>query len=165
MLERRLGVRHLSTGDLLRAAAESGTPLGRRASGVMRAGDLMPDDMMCEVVRESLGSLPQESVVVLDGFPRTPVQAEALEEMTAPGGLTGAVVLSVPVEEVSGRMHLRGRTDDTEEVIARRLELYENQTAPLVSWFAERGLAVEVDGVGLPEEIFERLSEVVRAMI
>ena len=160
----RLGYEHVSTGDLLRSAAVSESPLGRRAAAIMQAGELMPDDVMCELVSEKLASMPAGSTVVLDGFPRTPAQAEALEAMIPDRALIGAIVLSVPVDEVSGRMQERGRPDDTAEGIARRLELYEEQTAPLLRWFSERGLAVEVDGVGDPEEVFERLSSALEAI-
>lgn len=164
LLVERLGFEHVSTGDLLRSAAASETPLGRRAAAIMQTGELMPDDVMCELVSERLSRFPAGSRVVLDGFPRTPAQAEALEAMVPDGGLIGAVVLSVGVAEVSGRMRDRGRPDDTAEGIARRLELYEEQTAPLLTWFSERGLAVEVDGVGDPEEVFGRLSAAVEAI-
>lgn len=164
LLVERLGFEHVSTGDLLRSAAASESPLGRRAAAIMQTGDLMPDDVMCELVSERLNRFPAGSKVVLDGFPRTPAQAEALEAMIPAGGLIGAVVLSVGVAEVSGRMRDRGRPDDTDEGIARRLEIYEEQTAPLLAWFSERGLAVEVDGVGDPEEVFGRLSAAVEAI-
>ena len=160
----RLGYEHVSTGDLLRSAAVSESPLGRRAAAIMQAGELMPDDVMCELVSEKLASMPAGSTVVLDGFPRTPAQAEALEAMIPDRALIGAIVLSVPVDEVSGRMQERGRPDDTAEGIARRLELYEEQTAPLLRWFSERGLAVEGDGVGDTEEVFERLSSALEAI-
>ena len=164
LMVERLGFEHVSTGELLRSAAASESPLGRRAAAIMQAGELMPDDVMCELVGERLSGMPAGSTVVLDGFPRTPAQAEALEAMIPDRALIGAVVLSVPVTEVSGRMQERGRPDDTAEGIARRLELYEEQTAPLLRWFSERGLAVEVNGVGDPEEIFERLSTAVEAI-
>ena len=160
------GVVHVSTGDMLRDAAASGTPLGRRAEAIMATGDLVPDDVMCDVVAERLAPLLESgATVLLDGFPRTPAQAEALAGMTAPDGLRGAVILEVDVAEVSERMLARGRGDDTAAGIARRLELYESQTAPLVEWFAERGLLRTVDGVGTPEEVFDRLAAAIGELV
>ena len=157
---------HVSTGDMLRDAATSGTPLGRRAEAIMAAGELIPDDVMCDVVAERLAPLLHSgTTVLLDGFPRTPAQAEALAGMTAPDGLLGAVLLEVDVQEASERMLARGRGDDTVAGIARRLELYEAQTAPLVDWFADRGLLGRVDGTGAPEEVFDRLAVAVGGLV
>ena len=167
LLQQRFdGVVHVSTGDMLRDAAASGTPLGRRAEAIMAAGELVPDDVMCDVVAERLAPLLQPgTTVLLDGFPRTPAQADALAGMTAPDGLVGAVLLEVGVEEVSERMLARGRGDDTVAGIARRLELYEAQTAPLVDWFAGRELLVRIEGTGAPEEVFARLAAAVGGLV
>ena len=163
LAERHDDVVHVSTGEVLRAAVSSGSPLGRRAGEIMAAGELMPDDVMCEIVRERLDPLlAAGDTVLLDGFPRTPAQAGALVTMTAPDStLLGALLLDVPVEEASERMAGRGRHDDTAAGIARRLELYETQTAPLEDWFDHRGLLHRVDGVGDPERVFDRLAAVV----
>lgn len=166
LADRFEGVVHVSTGDMLRDASASDTPLGRRAGALMAAGELVPDDVMCDIVAERVGLLlAGGAVVLLDGFPRTPAQAEALAGMTAPGGLLGAVLLDVGVGEVSARMTARGRDDDTASGIARRLELYEAQTAPLVDWFGERSLLRAVDGVGEPAEIFDRLVAAIRGLV
>ena len=157
---------HVSTGDMLRDAAASGTPLGRRAEAIMAAGELVPDDVMCDVVAERMRPLLDSGVtVLLDGFPRTPAQAASLAELTAPEGLLGAVLLEVDVREVSGRMLARGRHDDTAAGIARRLEIYEAQTAPLVDWFAERGMLRRIDGTGPPAEVFDRLAAAVGGLV
>ncbi|MDE0653746.1 MAG: adenylate kinase [bacterium] len=160
------GVVHVSTGDMLRDAATSGTPLGRRAEAIMTAGELVPDDVMCDVVAERLVPLLESgATVLLDGFPRTPAQAEALAGMTVPDGIAGAVLLEVDVAEVSERMLARGRDDDTVAGIARRLELYEAQTAPLVEWFAGRGLLQRIEGTGAPEEVFDRLAAAIGGLV
>ena len=159
-------VSHVSTGEMLRDAAASGTPLGRRAEALMTAGDLVPDDVVCDVVAERLGPLLRSgNTVLLDGFPRTPAQADALSEMVGADGLAGAVLLEVGNEDALERMLVRGRADDTAAGIARRLELYETQTAPLVDWFAVRGLLRRVDGTGAVAEVFDRLSDAVAGLV
>ncbi|MDE0667544.1 MAG: adenylate kinase [bacterium] len=159
-------VSHVSTGEMLRDAAASGTPVGRRAEALMTAGDLVPDDVVCDVVAERLGPLLRSgNTVLLDGFPRTPAQADALSEMVGADGLAGAVLLEVGNEDALERMLVRGRADDTAAGIARRLELYEAQTAPLVDWFAVRGLLRRVDGTGAVAEVFDRLSDAVAGLV
>lgn len=166
LAERHDGVVHVSTGDMLRDAAATDTPLGRQAAAVMAAGELVPDDVMCDIVAERLAApVTGGATVLLDGFPRTPTQADALAAMTAPDGLRGAVLLDVDVGEVSGRMRARGRHDDTAAGIARRLELYETQTEPLVAWFGRRGILRRVDGAGEPEEVYVRLVTAARELV
>ena len=151
---------HISTGDMLRAAVEEGTELGQRAGAFIYAGELLPDEVMIGIVAERLAKPDVvEHGFLLDGFPRTPAQAEALEEMLAGSGagLARAVNIDVPVDEVTERMLARGRADDTEEAIRRRLELYESSTAPLIAWFEENGLLSVVDGLGTEDEVFDRL--------
>lgn len=160
------GCVHLSTGDVLRAAVDAGTELGQQAAGIMNAGGLVGDDIMIPLVAERLA---QDDIVsggvLLDGFPRTAEQANGLEAMLADLGqdLTVAINLDVPVEEVTQRMMARGREDDTEEAITRRLSLYEEQTAPLLDWFAERGLLATVDGLGEEDDVFARLRETIES--
>jgi adenylate kinase len=159
---------HVSTGDMLRAAVAAGTELGRRAGALMDAGDLVGDDLINGIVAERLA---QPDVVehgfLLDGYPRTPDQAAAMEGFLAEAGTTldGAVNLDVPVDEVTARMLARGRADDTEEAIRRRLDLYEAETAPLLAWFADRGLLDVVDGIGDEDVVFGRLSTVIDARL
>ena len=158
------GTIHVSTGDMLRAAIVEGTPLGRKADAVMKAGNLVSDEIINGIVAERLAKDDIATHgVLLDGFPRTPVQAEALEAMVGAGGLDVAVNLEVPVEVVKQRMLLRGRADDTPDAIERRLSLYTKETAPLLEWFATRKLLVEVDGLGSEEDVFARLVTVVDA--
>ncbi|MBC8195128.1 MAG: adenylate kinase [Acidimicrobiia bacterium] len=162
------GLIHVSTGDMLRSAVAAGTELGREAQVIMDAGNLVPDGVMNGIVAERL-SMPDvvEHGVILDGFPRTPVQAEALEDMLGAAGtpLAGALNLDVPVEVVIARMLDRGRVDDTEEAIRRRLDLYESETAPLLDWFRERGLLTVVDGLGSEAEVLVRLQAVVDGIL
>ena len=154
------GCVHLSTGDALRAAVAAGTELGRQAEKIMDSGGLVGDDVMNGIVRDRLAlDDVAEAGVLLDGYPRTADQADALEAILDGLGhrLDVAVNIDVPIAEVTSRMLDRGRSDDTLEAIERRLELYEEQTAPLRDWFEARGLLAKVDGVGTPEEVFERV--------
>ena len=158
------GVIHISTGDMLRGAVAAGTELGLKAKAVMDAGDLVSDDIMNGIVRDRLA---MEDVAdhgfVLDGYPRTAAQAEALAMVLGDHGLHAAVDLDVPIEEVTARMKARGRDDDTDEGIARRLALYEQETRPVLNWFTERDLLVTVDGLAEEAEVTERLLASVRS--
>ena len=159
---------HVSTGDMLRAAVADGTELGRRAGALMDAGDLVGDDLINGIVAERLAQPDvAEHGFLLDGYPRTPDQAAAMEGFLAEAGTTldGAVNLDVPADEVTARMLARGRADDTEEAIRRRLDLYEAETAPLLVWFADRGLLDVVDGIGDEDVVFGRLSTVIDARL
>jgi adenylate kinase len=159
---------HVSTGDMLRATVAAGTELGRRAGALMDAGDLVGDDLINGIVAERLAQPDvAEHGFLLDGYPRTPDQAAAMEGFLAEAGTTldVAVNLDVPVDEVTARMLARGRADDTEEAIRRRLDLYEAETAPLLAWFADRGLLDVVDGIGDEDVVFGRLSTVIDARL
>jgi len=157
---------HISTGDMLRSAVAEGTDLGRRAAAIMDAGDLVPDEVINGIVAERLAKPDVvEHGFLLDGFPRTPAQAEALDSILDAAGtpLDLALNLDVPVDEVTARMMARGRADDTEEAIRRRLELYETETAPLLDFFEDAGVLRVVDGMGDEDEVFDRLVVVVDA--
>jgi adenylate kinase len=159
------GTVHVSTGDMLRAAVAAGTELGRKAQEVMDAGGLVGDDIMNGIVAERLQAPDiAERGVLLDGYPRTPTQADALAAMMGDGGLDGAVNLEVAREVVVERMLLRGRADDTAEAIERRLDLYESETAPLIAWFDARGLLAVVDGLGSEDDVFGRLVAAIDAL-
>ena len=165
-LVERYGVAHISTGDMLRGAVASGTEMGLLAKKVMDAGDLVSDEIINGIVRERLA---QEDAMtagfVLDGYPRTIGQAEALTEILGEHPLHAVVDLDVPLEEVTARMKARGRADDTEDGIARRLELYEQETRPVLNWFAERGLLVTVDGFEDEDVVAARLEEAINSAI
>ncbi len=170
LLVERYQVAHISTGDMLRAAVAAGTPLGKQAEAVMSAGDLVSDELILGIVRERLA---QSDVVehgfLLDGFPRTAAQAEGLLEIVSKADSAQSAIdlvldLSVPDEVVAERMAERGREDDTPEVIARRLALYEAETAPLRSVFAAEFPLATIDGLGTPDEVHERISEAVNAV-
>jgi adenylate kinase len=152
------GVAHISTGDMLRAAVAAGTEMGIRAKEVMDAGGLVGDDIINGIVADRISEPDAVGPgFVLDGYPRTLPQAEALLIAVGDDGLDAVVNLDVPLEEVTARMKGRGRADDTDEAIERRLSLYEQETRPLLDFFDEQGLLVTVDGLGTEEEVSTRL--------
>jgi len=155
---------HVSTGDMLRAAVATGTEFGRQAEAIMDAGEVVSDEVMNGIVAERLSSEDVvERGVLLGGYPRTPAQAEALQEALDSAGthLDLALNIEVPIEEATRRMLDRARADDTEDAILRRLALYETETAPLVAWFEKRSLLITVDGLGSEDEVFQRLRRAV----
>ncbi|MCP3909554.1 MAG: adenylate kinase [Actinomycetia bacterium] len=152
------GIPHISTGDMLRAAVADGTELGLQAKAIMDAGGLVNDEIMNGIVTERLAQPDAQPGFILDGYPRTAPQADYLDGVLSDTeGLDAAVDLDVPIPVVTDRMKARGRSDDTDEGIARRLDLYEQETAPLIAWFIERDLLVTVPGEGLEDEVFDRL--------
>ena len=158
----RYGVAHISTGDMLRSAVADGTELGLKAKAIMDAGDLVSDDVMVGIVRERLAQADAaEKGFVLDGFPRTTAQAEALVMILGDDSLHAAIDVDVPVDEVTQRMKARGRDDDTDEGIARRLELYEQETRPVLDWFEARDLLVTIDGFDAEDVVAERLASAI----
>jgi adenylate kinase len=144
----RLGVPHISTGDMLRDAVKEGSELGNKVQGIMASGALVDDATMAEVVRDRLAKPDARGGFLLDGYPRTLPQAETLAGILRDAGQDlGAVLLvDVPEEELVRRTLLRGRGDDKEEVIRERLRVYREKTAPLIGYYGERGLLREIDG-------------------
>lgn len=157
LLSAHYGIDHLSTGDVLRAAVAEGSELGVKAKGFMDAGDLVPDELITDIVASRVGGEHAAAGFLLDGFPRNVGQAEALVAMMEPAGLHACVNLDVEESVVRERMMARGREDDTPEAIDRRLELYAQETAPLFDFFDNRGLLLVCDGFGEVEDISARL--------
>jgi len=162
MLARALGVPHISTGVMLRQNVTDGTDLGLQADAIMKAGDLVPDDLVVAMVAERLGREDAACGYLLDGFPRNVVQAEALDAAMGEGALDVALLLEADEDELVGRLLLRaeaeGRADDNEETIRNRQRVYQSETAPLVGYYPGRGVPVlAVDGLGAIDEIFGRL--------
>ena len=153
---------HLSTGDMLRAARDAKTEIGVKAEKFMSSGALVPDDIIVAIIAERLAEPDCQKGYLLDGFPRTIAQAEALDKMLAEKGtpLDAVLELQVPEEELFRRLAGRGRADDTPEVIRQRLVAYRKQTEPLLDYYRRRGLLKSIDGLGSVDEIFGRAKAV-----
>ena len=162
-LLRYLKVPHLSTGDMLRSAIAGRTHAGRMAEEYMSAGRLVPDTIILELVAARLEQPDCAAGALFDGFPRTLGQAQALDEYLQHHGCPLDLVLElcVPDAVVLERLGGRGRTDDRPEVIAQRLKTYWSQTRPLTDYYSQRGLLESIDGLGTPDEVFERIKRVV----
>lgn len=152
----------LSTGEMLRAHIAAGTELGNNAKAIIDAGELVSDDIILEMVRGEIESRNPVRLL-LDGFPRTIGQAEALDALLAELGapINHVFEFTVDVEEIVSRLVQRGaelgRSDDTEETIRNRIAVYEQQTKPLVAYYQAQGLLYQVDGLGTPDEVAERV--------
>lgn len=192
-IARAFEVPRIATGDIFRENVRNETALGKEARSYMERGDLVPDDVVIGMVTDRLTQDDATKGFLLDGFPRTVPQAEALAELTQPKGIDLAVDLEVPTEIVLKRLASRRvcvdcgtnystdvppkegwtcdscggeviqRRDDTEDAIRRRLEIYEHETAPLVAWFMERDMLVIVDGTGHPDTVTGRLVRAIDA--
>jgi adenylate kinase len=192
-LSRHYVVPHISTGDMLRAAVKAETELGRKAGELMAAGDLVPDDIMVGIVEERLADDDtSRRGYILDGFPRTVAQADALAQITAARPLDIVVDLDVPTEIVLERLASRRvcvdcganyslenlprygdcdncggevvqRQDDTPAAIKHRLDEYEHKTAPLIEWYSDRDLLVVIDGQGPLDEVTKRVTAAIDA--
>ena len=166
LLGKRLGVPAISTGDMLREAVRRETELGRRARAIMEAGELVPDDVVIGLIRERIGSTDAAGGFVLDGFPRTIAQAQALRRLLEDNGTPlGAVVnLAVPeatvLERLLGRAEQEGRSDDRPETVRERLRVYGEKTAPLVAFYESSGLLTHVDGFGSVDDVTGRIDRV-----
>jgi adenylate kinase len=150
---------HLSTGDMLRAARDARTEIGVKAEQYMSQGQLVPDDIIIGIIGERLEKPDCSGGYLLDGFPRTIAQAEALDCMLQKKGTPLDVVLElrVPEEELFRRLAGRGRADDKPEVIRQRLVAYRDQTAPLLHYYTKSGLLRTIDGLGTVDDIFARI--------
>jgi adenylate kinase len=161
-LARAIGIPHISTGEMLRQAVAEGTELGMRAQAIMAAGDLVPDDLVVAMVKERLERDDAACGYLLDGFPRNTAQAAALDAAIGTGSLEVALLLEANEQELVERLLNRamelGREDDNEDTIRRRLDVYRDETEPLVGYYPETGVpVVAVDGLGTIDEVFSRL--------
>jgi adenylate kinase len=169
-LSQRLGVPAISTGDIFRANTAAGTALGELVESYTRAGKLVPDEVTNDMVRDRLAQPDTEAGFLLDGYPRTAAQVDALDGMLAAQGvaLDAVVQLTVNLEELVARLlnraQVEGREDDTEEVIRHRQDVYASETAPLVDLYGARGLLVRVDGMGEVDAVTSRLADALSAL-
>jgi adenylate kinase len=154
-LSTRFAVPHISTGDLFRAAVSEQTALGVKAKGFLDRGELVPDDLVIEMIRERLVQTDTQAGWLLDGFPRTVPQAHALDELLATihQRLDRVVNLQVPDTFLVERLLGRGRKDDSEDVIRRRLQVYHEQTAPLIQFYGDRHQLTDIDGSAPVEDV------------
>ena len=156
----KFGINHISTGDVLRAEIKGGTELGKVAKGYIDQGQLLPDELIIDILASTLDNFKESKGVIFDGFPRTIAQAEALKNMLAERGQEVSVMLDldVPEEELMTRLIKRGqesgRADDNEETIKKRLTVYHSQTAPLIDWYKNEGKYQHIHGLGTMEGIF-----------
>jgi adenylate kinase len=193
-LAQSLGIPKISTGDMLRAARDAGSELGKLADGIMAAGKLVPDDLVIRLVEDRLARADAAPGFILDGFPRTLPQARALDELLERHGssLNAALCIDLPRELLMERatlrrtdvrtgqiyhlkynpppdsadvaQHLVHRDDDKEETVRHRLDAYDNMTAPLLPYYQAKNILCHVDGVGSPDEVSARIDRVVRQL-
>jgi adenylate kinase len=160
LVTRALGIPHISTGDMLREAMDSGSELGKRASEYMVVGDLVPDDLVVALVEERLSRDDAAGGYLLDGFPRNLRQAEILTKVVGDDAINTIVYLCVDEDEVVERLLKRavieGRSDDNEETIRHRIEVFHGETEPLATYYGDRVRRVE--GTGSVEDIFCRIA-------
>ena len=169
-IEDKYDTAHISTGDMLRSAVKNGTELGRLAKSYMDTGELVPDGVVIGIIKDRIAEDDAKSGFMLDGFPRTVPQAEALSEMLNSQGESIDAVVSIEVDDreiitrILERQKIEGRQDDTEDVVRNRLEVYRNQTEPLKSYYGSEGVLYEVDGLGTIDEVFERIDSVLSGL-
>jgi|TARA_B100001971_G_scaffold212732_2_gene243704 adenylate kinase len=159
LLKEKLNLLHLSTGDILREEVNNGTELGLLAKKFMDAGELVTDELIIGMIKNKIISNTTDKGFLLDGFPRTISQAEALDQMLEENSLKVDKVISLEVEdhELINRLLLRGRSDDNRETITNRLEVYKKQTLPIKNYYSEFGLLIEIKGDDSIEEVFNNI--------
>ena len=163
ILATKLGIPHISTGDMFRAHLSENTPLGVQARGFMDKGEYVPDSVTNAMVRERLAQPDAAQGFLLDGYPRTPDQVKELDDIlrASDKALDRVIELTADIDEVVVRLVKRsqeqGRTDDNEDIVRRRLEVFAEETAPLLSIYKQRGIHVAVDGIGSVDEVTARV--------
>jgi adenylate kinase len=155
LVAERLGIPHISTGEMFRDHVARGTELGRKVDEIMKAGAYVPDEVTVEMLAERISQPDAVGGFILDGFPRTAGQVASLDGLI--GSLDHVVVFEVDEDDLVNRLTARGRADDTEDTIRHRLAVYRDQTQPLLDIYEDRGLTVTIDGVGGVDEVTERI--------
>ncbi|MGO1121180.1 adenylate kinase [Rhodovibrionaceae bacterium A322] len=170
-LEEVNGLKQLSTGDMLRSAVASGSELGLKAKEIMDAGQLMPDALMIDMISDRIDEDDCKNGFILDGFPRTVPQAEALDELLAGKGLPLKAVIEIKVDdaELVNRINSRieesseARSDDNVETLKKRLEVYHAQTAPILPYYGDRGVLMTIDGMSSIDTVAEQIQSILRS--
>ncbi len=169
IISQQHGIPRIATGDLLRDAVKAGSPLGVRTKGYMDQGKLVPDDIIFGLIEEKLESREAQHGVIMDGFPRTIAQAEAVDRLLSSRGARVDYVLAFDVSEeelvrrMAGRAETDGRSDDTPETIRRRLDVYRETTEPLIAYYRKRDIVTHVEATGGIDQIAARVEEVLAA--
>ena len=164
-IQAEYGIPHIATGEILRAAIATETALGLRVKPIVESGQLVPDDLMIDLIRERLGDDDAQDGFILDGFPRTLPQAAALDEMLVDIGRQLSIVFGfqlddqIGIERMLKRAEVEGRKDDTPEAIAKRLELYHEQTEPLIDYYRAQGNLVGIHAHRTVDEVFSEVQE------
>ncbi|ASB48738.1 adenylate kinase [Alkalitalea saponilacus] len=167
----KFGFAHISTGDILRAEIKSGTPLGVTAAKFIDNGQLVPDDLIIDMLENKLNTLNNMPGVIFDGFPRTVEQAKALKEMLEKRGEKISVMINLEVakpeliDRLLKRGQISGRSDDKLETIEKRIKVYESQTTPVIDFYKNEGSYHGVKGVGSIDEIFSSISESIESCV
>jgi adenylate kinase len=165
MLTQRLSIPHLSTGDMLREAVRLGTSIGQQAEPYMKSGRLVPDELVQQLLMERVSHEDCRRGYLLDGFPRTAVQAKMLDKLLDDCGQAVDVAIKIEVDKevLLERLSGRGRQDDDALIIAQRLQQYDEITEPMAAYYRSRGKLREIHGLGSKEEVFERIMDEVEA--
>ena len=164
LIAEKLGLKHLSTGEILRKAVTEGTPLGLKAKEIMDAGNLVSDDIMIGIIKDAISADDAKGGFILDGFPRTLEQASELDKIMESLGYPAAKVINIKLDdsELVRRMLGRGRKDDTEETIKNRLKVYNEQTAPVKEHYGKKSAVFDIYGIGNISEINSKILEVLK---
>jgi adenylate kinase len=166
ILSEKYGIPAISTGDVLRAQVEAGTPLGKRVKAYLDRGELVPDSLVVDLIQHRLSDPDTQQGFILDGFPRTVPQAQALDTMLTAldRPLDAVLYLQLDPQAVRERLGLRHRGDDRESIIKHRLDVFLEQTAPLVSYYQEQGKLKLIDGSQPPEAVAAGIEDVIRSL-
>lgn len=162
-----LGIPHISTGDILRDSVANQTPLGQKAKDYMDRGDLVPDSLILDMIRDRLSQTDTAQGWILDGFPRNVAQARQLDELLEAMGQTSDRIINLKVddavliERLLARGQDQGRSDDTREVIERRLQVFHDNTAPIVDFYGDRPALISIDGDAPMTEVTQRLKDAI----
>ena len=171
LMKKKYELAHISTGDVLRQEIKNETELGKIAKGFIDKGQLVPDDLICDMLDNVLETLKDTKGIIFDGFPRTIPQAEALEKILDKRGMDVSILIDLQVENeelikrLLERGKLSGRSDDNEETIQSRLKVYHSQTAPLAEHYKKKGKHAPIKGNGTIEDIFNRINEKLMLMV